>query len=215
MRSLALVLSLTFMTGALAQRQDAGGGGIPEVRATAPANTNDRTPRGMGNSSSGGSASSAPGYSTNQVMEQNDMYELLKSRKEFSTLIKAVDKAGLVDFLKGSAPSTVFAPNDAAFAKVPKDRLDKWLASRESAERLVKYHVVQGRIMTPQLAVVKSAKTILGPSLDVEGGKGAKKDEGLTVEGVRIVQPNISAANGAVHVVENVLDLPRDLNPLN
>lgn len=125
----------------------------------------------------------------------------------FKTLTKALQVAGLSETLQGKGPFTVFAPTDAAFAKLPPDAL-RDLLKPENKEVLVKiltYHVVSGRVLSTDL---KS-----GPVKSLQGDPiGVKVDPstGVTVNEAKVIQPDIKASNGVIHVIDQVV-LPPSL----
>ena len=128
-----------------------------------------------------------------------DIVDTAKSAGSFNTLIAAVQAAGLVDTLKGPGPFTVFAPTDAAFAKIPKARLDALLKDKAALTKVLTYHVVPGAVMA---ADVKpgNVKTVEGSALMV-GMKGGK----VMVDKANVVKTDIAADNGVIHVIDSVI----------
>ncbi|MBW4434742.1 MAG: fasciclin domain-containing protein [Pelatocladus maniniholoensis HA4357-MV3] len=132
---------------------------------------------------------------------------LTESNKQFTVLTKALKAAGLVDVLQGQGPFTVFAPTDAAFAKLPQDALQE-LLKPENKEVLVKiltYHVVSGQVLSSDL---KS-----GEVKSVEGGPISVKvsnPKDVMVNDAKVVQADIKGSNGVIHAIDNVI-LPPDL----
>lgn len=128
-----------------------------------------------------------------------DIVDTAKSAGSFNTLIAAVQAAGLVDTLKGPGPFTVFAPTDAAFAKIPKAKLDALLKDKAALTKVLTYHVVPGSVMA---ADVKPGmvKTVEGSSLKVSapGGK-------VMVDKAHVVKTDIAADNGVIHVIDSVI----------
>ncbi|MEO1561051.1 MAG: fasciclin domain-containing protein, partial [Cyanobacteria bacterium J06632_19] len=139
--------------------------------------------------------------------EGEDIISVAESNPSFTMLTKALKAAGLVDTLKGDGPFTVFAPSDAAFAKLPQDAVQD-LLKPENKEVLVKiltYHVVSGQVLSTDL---KS-----GEVKSVEGGPISVKVDpatGVQVNDATVVQPDVKASNGIIHVIDNVI-LPPDL----
>jgi uncharacterized surface protein with fasciclin (FAS1) repeats len=84
---------------------------------------------------------------TPSIAAEKDIVDTAISAGSFKTLVTAVQKAGLVETLKGKGPFTVFAPTDAAFAKIPKDQLDALLADKAALAKVLTYHVVAGKVM--------------------------------------------------------------------
>lgn len=128
-----------------------------------------------------------------------DIVDTAKSAGTFSTLVHAVEVAGLVDTLKGPGPFTVFAPTDAAFAKIPKAKLDALLKDKAALAKVLTYHVVSGKVMA---ADVKPGmvKTVEGASLTIkaQGGK-------VMVDKAHVTKTDIPADNGVIHVIDTVL----------
>jgi len=122
---------------------------------------------------------------------------------QFKTLLKLAKQAGLAGTLEGKGPFTVFAPTDAAFAKVPKATLAALAHNRAKLRAVLLYHVLQGRITAAQLVKRHSVKTLNGQSLTVRVRHGV-----VTVGGVRVIKTNIAASNGVIHVIDGVL-IPR------
>ena len=119
---------------------------------------------------------------------------------QFSTLVTALKAAGLVETLSGKGPFTVFAPTNAAFAKIPKADLDKLLADKAALTKVLTYHVVAGKVTAAQVMKLKMAKTVQGSDLNV-------MVMGKTVEinGAKVIKANIRASNGIIHVIDTVL----------
>jgi uncharacterized surface protein with fasciclin (FAS1) repeats len=122
---------------------------------------------------------------------------------QFKTLIKLAKVAGLAGALEGKGPLTVFAPTDAAFAKLPRATVTALEHNRAKLRAVLLYHVVKGRITAAQLAKRHSVKTLNGQSLKVRVKNGV-----VTVGGVRVIKTNIAASNGVIHVINGVL-IPR------
>ena len=119
---------------------------------------------------------------------------------QFKTLLKLAKQAGLVGALEGKGPLTVFAPTDAAFAKVPKATLAALAHNRKELRAVLLYHVLKGRITAAKLVKLHSVKTLSGQSLRVRVRNGV-----VTVGGVRVIKTNIAASNGVIHVIDGVL----------
>ena len=121
---------------------------------------------------------------------------------KFKTLVTALKAADLVDTLKGPGPFTVFAPTDAAFAKLPAGTLETLLKPENKAklQSILTYHVVPGKVMAGDVVKLDSAKT-------VEGGSVAIKtiDGGVMINNAHVVKADIAASNGVIHVIDSVL----------
>ena len=120
-----------------------------------------------------------------------------------STLVTAVKKAGLVDTLNSAANITVFAPDNAAFAKLPKATLDKVLADKAELTKILTYHVADGRQTPGQLAAGTGIKTL-------EGGMvtPGKMGETYAVNNAHVVCGNVQTANATVYIIDTVLMPP-------
>jgi uncharacterized surface protein with fasciclin (FAS1) repeats len=118
----------------------------------------------------------------------------------FDTLAKLLTKAGLVDTLKGPGPFTVFAPTDAAFAKLPKSRLRSLNRHPRRLKAVLLYHVAAGRLEAEDVAARKSIKTLNGKRVRIR-----VKDTGVFVNRARVTTPDVSASNGVIHVINRVL----------
>lgn len=136
------------------------------------------------------------------LLPQDDIVDVATKAGSFQTLLKAVETAGLVDTLRGEGPFTVFAPNDEAFAKLPKDTLGDLLQTenRDQLTALLTYHVVPGRI----LLAAQSPATLEGRSVTIQSsGK-------LEVNGAKVLTADIAASNGVIHIIDTVL-IPPDM----
>lgn len=117
----------------------------------------------------------------------------------FTTLVTALQAAGLEETLKGQGPFTVFAPTDAAFAKIPPAELDALLKDKEALTKVLTYHVVPGKVMAADVAKLRSAKTVQGQSVTIDTRKGVKVDE------AKVLKTDIVASNGVIHVIDSVI----------
>jgi uncharacterized surface protein with fasciclin (FAS1) repeats len=148
---------------------------------------------GMGYGASQGSAQGE------KTVSRADIVDTAIGAGQFNTLAKALTAAGLVETLKGAGPFTVFAPTDAAFAKIPADKLNALLADKAALTKVLTYHVVPGRIMAKD---VKSGevKTVQGQPLTIKAGKS-----GVMVNDARVVKTDVVASNGVIHVIDTVI----------
>jgi len=120
----------------------------------------------------------------------------------FTALVKAVQAAGLADTLSGPGPFTVFAPNDGAFGKLPQGTVENLLKDIPKLKDVLTYHVVSGRHMASDVAKQRSLKTVQGQSISV------RTEGGVKVDGATVVQADIAADNGVIHVIDSVI-MPR------
>jgi uncharacterized surface protein with fasciclin (FAS1) repeats len=129
-----------------------------------------------------------------------DIVDTAVAAGSFNTLVTAVKAAGLVKTLKGEGPYTVFAPNDAAFAKLPPGTVESLLKNKAKLATILKYHVVPGRVKAADVAGKSlTVKTAAGLPVNVDGTFGVK------VNDARVIQPDIEASNGVIHVIDTVL----------
>lgn len=131
-----------------------------------------------------------------------DIVDTAVGAGQFKTLAAALGAAGLVETLKGKGPFTVFAPTDAAFAKLPAGTVEMLLKPENKAKltAILTYHVVAGKVMAADVVKVTSAKTVQGGSVAVKvtGGK-------VTIDAANVVTTDIAASNGVIHVIDSVL----------
>ena len=127
-----------------------------------------------------------------------DIVDTAVAAGNFKTLVTALKAAGLVDTLKGPGPFTVFAPTDAAFAKIPKADLDKLLADRVKLKSVLTYHVVSGKIMSANVKAGK-VETVQGSDLTVVTKGGAM------IDNAKLVVADVAADNGVIHAIDTVL----------
>jgi uncharacterized surface protein with fasciclin (FAS1) repeats len=131
-----------------------------------------------------------------------DIVDTAVAAGNFKTLVAAVQAAGLVDTLKGKGPFTVFAPTDEAFAKLPAGTVET-LLKPENKDKLVAiltYHVIPGKVMAADVAGKETmAKSVQGSEITVNG------KDGVMVDGAKVVQADIAADNGVIHVIDAVI----------
>lgn len=145
-------------------------------------------------------AQEAQGYSESAPAAQGDIIETATAAGSFTTLAKALEAAGLTETLKGKGPFTVFAPTDAAFAKLPKGTVEALLNDKAKLAAILTYHVVPGNVMAKDVAGMSSAKTVNGQELSIKVKEGKVKVDKATV-----TTADISASNGVIHVIDQVL----------
>ena len=143
---------------------------------------------------------SAPSY-------EADIFDSADQAGQFKTLGGELKAGGLIETLKGPGPFTVFAPTDAAFAKLPAGTVDNLLKPENKAKlvQILTYHVVPGKIMSTSLAGKKTnAKTVEGDTLTIDASMG-----GVTVNGAKVVSADVAADNGVIHVIDTVV-IPKE-----
>ncbi|MFO0461198.1 MAG: fasciclin domain-containing protein [Burkholderiales bacterium] len=131
-----------------------------------------------------------------------DIVDTAIAAGQFTTLVTAVKAAGLVDTLKGPGPFTVFAPTDAAFAKLPPGTVDGLLKDPAKLRSVLTYHVVAGRVMAKDVRT-GDVKTVQGQNvaLKAEGG-------GVRINDATVVKADVAATNGVIHAIDTVI-LPK------
>ncbi len=134
-----------------------------------------------------------------------DIVDTAVAAGSFKTLAAALQAAGLVETLKGKGPFTVFAPTDAAFAKLPKGTVEDLLKPENKARltAILTYHVVPGQVMAAQAATLPSAKTVNGASLTIRATGGH-----VMVDNATVTSADIACTNGVIHVIDTVV-LPK------
>jgi transforming growth factor-beta-induced protein len=135
----------------------------------------------------------------------SDIVDTAVAAGQFTTLAKALDAAGLIDTLKGPGPFTVFAPTDAAFAKLPAGTLDRLLADPTTLRSVLTYHVVSGNVTAADAANLQSATSLEGEELSI-----STTDGGVQIDNADVIQPDVMATNGIIHVIDAVM-LPPSL----
>ncbi len=140
----------------------------------------------------------APSFAQDTTM---DIVDTAVAAGNFTTLVAAVQAAGLVETLKGAGPFTVFAPTDAAFAALPAGTVEDLLKpeNKDKLAAILTYHVVPGKVMSTDLTEGMKAASVQGGELTVMLEGGAK------VNGAVISTADIEASNGVIHVIDSVI----------
>jgi uncharacterized surface protein with fasciclin (FAS1) repeats len=133
---------------------------------------------------------------------KHDIVDTAVAAGSFKTLATALQAAGLVDTLKGKGPFTVFAPTDAAFAKLPAGTVEMLLKPENKAklQAILTYHVVSGSVPASDVITMKSAKTVQGQSVTI-----ATKGGAVMIDGAKVTKADIYASNGVIHVIDTVI----------
>ena len=129
----------------------------------------------------------------------SDIIDIAVSTEGFSTLVTAVKTANLVNILKSPGPFTVFAPNDAAFAKLPPGTIQTLVQNVPQLARILTYHVVPGKLMKADLAKVSSILSVEGSPITIDC------DDNFEVKNATVIAADIEADNGVIHVIDNVI----------
>ncbi|WP_373526543.1 fasciclin domain-containing protein [Nostoc sp.] len=171
-----------------------GGSTTPsEAAPGTPATTPDEQP-----------TTPAPEATDNQG---KNLLALAESNASFTTLTKALKAAGLTGALQGKDNLTIFAPTDAAFAKLPQDALQELLkpSNKEVLIKILTYHVVPGKVLSTDLKSGE-VKSLEGGTINVKVDPGT----GVTVNDAKVTQADITGSNGVIHAIDQVI-LPPDL----
>ena len=148
----------------------------------------------------------AVAFAEPKATASKDIVDTAVAAGDFKTLVAAVQAAGLVDTLKGTGPFTVFAPTDAAFAKLPAGTVQD-LLKPENKQKLIAiltYHVVPGDVTSKQVVKLTEAKTVEGQDVKI------KVDNGMVmINNADVVKADIQCSNGVIHVINEVLLPPQ------
>lgn len=131
-----------------------------------------------------------------------DIVDIAASNDDFSTLVAAVSAADLVETLKGDGPFTVFAPNNAAFDKLPDGTVANLLMpeNKQALTDILTYHVVAGQVMAADVVNLNSATTVNGKDVHIRVKHGA-----VHVNNAKVIATDIIGSNGVIHVIDTVL----------
>jgi LPXTG-motif cell wall-anchored protein len=138
---------------------------------------------------------------TARAQAQPDIVDTAVAAGQFTTLARALQAAGLADTLKGPGPFTVFAPTDAAFAKLPPGALEALLANPAQLRAVLTYHVVPGRLTAADVVRVPSPATVQGSPVRISLAGQTVRLNGSS----SVVQADVSASNGVIHAIDTVL----------
>jgi len=171
------------------------------------------TPAPMAGSGTTGSMPGTPapmsgGMSSN--MATMDIVDTAMAAKNLTTLVKALQVAGLVETLKGAGPFTVFAPTDQAFSRLPAGQLDALLADPAKLKTILTYHVLPASVMAADAMAMTSPTsppTVQGGTLQVTKGRRGR----LRVNDATVTKADIKASNGVIHIIDRVLMPPMDM----
>ncbi|MDZ7949615.1 fasciclin domain-containing protein [Nostoc sp. DedQUE09] len=128
-----------------------------------------------------------------------DIVDIAVTAESFKTLVAAVQAAGLVETLKSPGPFTVFAPNDDAFAKLPPGTIQTLLQNIPQLTRILKYHVVSGKLLQADLAELGTVNSVEGSPIKIHSF------DGFEVKNATVLAADIEADNGVVHVIDTVI----------
>ncbi len=128
-----------------------------------------------------------------------DIVDVAEKAGSFKTLLAAVQAAGLEDTLRGEGPFTVFAPTDAAFAKLPDGTVEALLNDLPRLRSILTYHVVAGDVRAADVVKLDAAATVQGGKVDIDASNGVK------INDAKVIKADVEAANGVIHVIDTVL----------
>jgi uncharacterized surface protein with fasciclin (FAS1) repeats len=129
-----------------------------------------------------------------------DIVAVASSAGDFNTLVAAVKAAGLVETLQSDGPFTVFAPNDEAFAKLPKGTVENLLANPAELKKILLYHVVPGKVTAAEVVKLDDAKTAEGSDVRIK-----VKGSSVMVDNATVIATDVMASNGVIHVIDAVI----------
>jgi uncharacterized surface protein with fasciclin (FAS1) repeats len=130
---------------------------------------------------------------------KKDIVDTAVAAGQFTTLAAALKAAGLIDTLKGKGPFTVFAPTDAAFAKLPAGTVEGLLKDKAKLTKILTYHVVPGKVLAADVVKLKDAKTVEGSTVTIDTSNGVK------INNATVVKTDVEASNGVIHVIDTVI----------
>ncbi len=131
-----------------------------------------------------------------------DIVEVAASDGRFTTLVAAIEAAGLVETLQGEGPFTVFAPTDEAFAALPEGTVEDLLKpeNRDTLVAVLTYHVVPGKVMSSDIAGQEmEVATVQGSTVEIDA------IDGVMVDSAHVIVPDVNASNGVIHVIDAVI----------
>lgn len=151
---------------------------------------------------------STPAASPTSDAMAKDIVDTAVAAGDFSTLAAALTAAELVETLKGAGPFTVFAPTDAAFAKLPAGTVDTLLKDpKGDLTKILTYHVIPGKVMAAEVVTMdgKKVKTVNGAELTIKVSGSEVSLVDATGASVKVVKTDVGASNGVIHVIDGVL----------
>ncbi|MCG3152298.1 MAG: hypothetical protein GEEBNDBF_01592 [bacterium] len=151
-------------------------------------------------SAKAGSACTATLQAVPASRDLPNIVAVAQSAGSFSTLLAAAEAAGLVEALSGPGPITVFAPTDEAFAKLPAGTVEALLQDKAKLTSILTYHVVAGSMPAAKVVQQVNLPSLQGTDLLI-----SKTANGVSIGGAGIVQTDIQASNGIIHVIDSVM----------
>lgn len=133
---------------------------------------------------------------------KKDLMATLQADSRFQVMTRAMSAAGMSAMLHARGPLTLFVPTDAAFEKLTGGKLEQWLKQPSVLKSLLRYHILRAYVPSKQLSRLRNALTANGYVVQIDGGSGVK------VNGVSVIESDLHASNGVIHVVDTVLVPP-------
>ena len=156
---------------------------------------------------------------TTNINPEKTISEMVSEKQELSTLLTALEAAGLVETLQGEGPFTVFAPTNEAFSALPEGKLDELLMSenKEKLAGILKYHVVSGKVYASDLSDGQMVTTLEGNEIRITVKSSTDEmssEEGeytkVKVNNAKVVESDLTASNGIIHIIDGVV-MPSDI----
>lgn len=149
-----------------------------------------------------GAGAANAGHHNEGETTQPNIVEVAAGNDDFSTLVAAIQAAGLVDVLTGEGPFTVFAPTNAAFAKLPEGTVESLLepANKQQLVDILTYHVVAGKVYAKDVVELTEATTVNGAAVSI-----SVTDGGVQINNATVETTDIKASNGVIHVIDTVI----------
>lgn len=140
------------------------------------------------------------GHKETHMSAQKNIVATAVAAGDFKTLAAALKATELDTVLMGKGPFTVFAPTDAAFAKLPKGTVESLLKDKEKLKSILLYHVVPGKVTAKDVVKLKTAKTVQGKNIAIK-----IKDKQVYINGAKVIKADILTSNGVIHVIDEVI----------
>tara|TARA_B110000503_G_scaffold24985_1_gene39432 strand:+ start:7102 stop:7647 length:546 start_codon:yes stop_codon:yes gene_type:complete len=141
-------------------------------------------------------------HEAGEPMAKATVVDIAVGNPDFSTLVAALQAAGLVEALSGDGPFTVFAPTNEAFAQLPEGTLEMLLIpeNKDKLVAILTYHVVSGTVMAADVVTLTEATSLEGDTISITA-----TDEGVMVDGANVIATDIEASNGVIHVIDAII----------
>lgn len=195
------ILALTLLVAACAAKADSQPPANPEPEAGP---TPEATPEDAGTDDAAAADAAKPESKPTEqpAAAGGDLATVIAGRPNTKTFMELLTVAELDKDLKSAdVHLTILAPTDEAFDKLPKGTVDKWKKNKDQLQKTLKYHFIPGVNDAAKVANFRTAPTAAGPELDVK----ASQDQDMTIGGARLVEVDLKASNGVVHIIDKVL----------